>query len=234
MNYNESSLALIISRQDYRESDLLVTLYTENYGKLKLLARGAKKFNSKLAPFLEPLSLIKILIIPGKSINYLASASEKHLFLKIKEDYLKLESAGLAFKIFNKLVQENENDQVMFNYLLSWLESLEKAKNEKIDSLLTLFLIRFIDFLGYQPSLKNCLACQSKLRAGQQLFNFKLGGLVCSSCLKIMDRKDILAISENAVKLLRFLQKNQTTIIVKKPLIKELNIFLMKFLAYHS
>ncbi len=230
----QAGSAIIIKSSDFKENDLLVTVYSQNFGKLNLLARGAKKFNSKLAAHVEPLSLVEVLIIPGKGIEYLAAASLKEQFLAIKNSWPKIEVAGLAFNLFNSAVKENDRDQTMFTWLVTWLRNLEKTKAENSQVLFALFLIRFLDLLGYRPDLSDCLACRQKLRAGQQFFNLNSGGLICQPCRSQFALKDILSLSENCVKLLRFLQKNQKSVVVKKSLIKELNDFLLKFWSYQK
>ncbi len=227
-----TNLALIISRRDFRENDILVDLYTKNYGKQVAIARGAKKFKAKLSSHIEPLTLVDILIIPTKGISYLVSAKTKESFYQIKHSYNKLQTAGKALNIFNQSIKENEADQKLFNYLLSWLKKLEESKEEDIEYLFLLWMIRFLEMQGFMPNFKNCQSCQNKLMSGKQFFNFNTGSLLCSNCQSKYQNKDLYQLSENAVKLFRFLANNQEKIIVKKSLIKELNIFLYKFWQY--
>lgn len=229
-----NNLALIISRKDYRENDLLVNLYSQEKGKQTLLVRGAKKFKSKLASHIEPLTVSEILIINTKSLNYLASAKSKETFSLIKSSYTKLALAGKVLNIFNQSVKENEADRKLFNFLVLWLKKLELAKKEDLEYLFLLFMIRFLDILGYLPNFTNCQKCQKKLISGQQIFSFSSGSLLCRNCQQNKSDQDFYKLSENSVKLFRFLVNNQEKIIVKKSLIKELNIFLYKFWQYHQ
>lgn len=229
-----TNLAIIISRHDYREHDILVDLYTENSGRKKLLARGAKKFKAKLSSHLEPLSLVEILIIPTKSIDYLASSYTKESFLKIKNSWPKLQIAAKVLNIFSQTVRENEKDERLFNYLLLWLNKLNDSDEENSSYLFSLWLIRFLELLGYMPNLISCQSCQNQLNLGKQYFSFNLGGLICLSCQSKFPVSDLYKISENSIKLLRFLNNNQKKIIVKKTLIKELNIFLYKYWQYYQ
>ncbi len=229
-----TNLAIIVSRRDFKENDVLVNLYTQNHGKQVTIARGAKKFKAKLSSHIEPLTLVESLIIPTKAISYLASSKTKESFYQIKNSYNKLQTAGRALNIFNHSIKENEADQKLFNYLLIWLRKLEESKEEDIEYLFLLWMIRFLDILGYLPNFKNCQSCQKKLLSGKQFFNFNTGSLLCSNCQSKYENKDLYQLSENAVKLFRFLASNQERIIVKKTLIKELNIFLYKFWQYQQ
>lgn len=228
-----TSLAIIISRKDYRENDVLVDLYAKNFGRRKLLARGVKKFKAKLSPHIEALSLTEILIIPTKSIDYLASSNTKDYFIEIKESWPKLQTAGKVLNIFSQTVKENERDENLFNYLLLWLNKLKDSNEENSSYLFSLWMIRFLELLGYMPNLKNCQSCQNTLNSGKQYFNFNLGGLTCIKCRVNYQGSELYEISENAIKLLRFITTNQEKIIVKKNLIKELNVFLYKYWQYY-
>ncbi len=229
-----TNLAIIISRRDFRENDVLVSLYTKNYGKQVTIARGAKKSKAKLSSHIEPLTLVDTLIIPTKAISYLASSKTKESFYQIKNSYNKLQIAGKVLNIFNQSIKENEGDQKLFNYLYSWLKKIEESKEENIEYLFLVWMIRFLDSLGFLPNFINCQRCQKKLVSGKQFFNFNTGSLLCSNCQIKYQNKDLYQLSENAVKLFRFLSNNQEKIVVKKSLIKELNVFLYKFWKYYQ
>jgi DNA repair protein RecO len=51
---------IVFSKKDFKESDLLVTVYTKKYGKVFLQARGGKKITSKLSSHIEPANLVII------------------------------------------------------------------------------------------------------------------------------------------------------------------------------
>jgi DNA repair protein RecO (recombination protein O) len=229
-----TNLAIIISRKDYRENHVLLDLYTQNSGRIKLLARGAKKFKAKLSSHLEPLSLVEILIIPSKSIDYLASSNTKNYFTGIKNSWSKLETAGKVLNVFSQTVKDNEKEEKLFNYLLLWLNKLDDLEEENCSYLFSLWMIHFLELLGYMPNLKNCQSCQKKLNSGRQYFNFSLGGLLCLDCKNKFSLTNLYQLSENSIKLLRFLANNQEKIIVKKTLIKELDIFLDKYWQYYK
>ncbi len=240
MTSNFSGPAIILERQAYREHDLLVTLYSQNAGKLTLLARGGKKLSSKLAAHVEPLSLVEVLIIPGRGFDYLASAITKDALADLKNDWFKLKVAGQAINIFKQSVKDNQTDLQLFTFLQTWLSALSQSTNQQggdfsetqANIFLIHFLLKLIDLLGYRPVLKTCVVCQRKLSAGKQLFDFQLGGLVCQRHLTT-DRSQSLVMSENCVKLLRFWQFSNKAIIIPQSLVREATNFLLTFWRYY-
>jgi DNA repair protein RecO (recombination protein O) len=237
-----SSKAIILNRYDWREADRLVSVYTQEYGRLSLLARGARKFSSKLAAHLEPISLSQILIIKGKGFDYVGSALMSEAFLGIKEDLNKLYFAGQALNFFKRLVGEGEKDEDLFNYLEKWLLSLDRARSHNREEKegnslnkedgrfrLALFYWRVLSFLGYGLSLDSCVACQKKIIEGaNSKINFSQGGLLCSLCQSKAvqsHHQSSYPITDNCIKWLRYLDKgaepNLKTIKMSAKLLKE-------------
>ncbi len=252
MDETKNSQAIILNRSDYRESDSLITVYTKDYGKLSLIARGAKKLSSKLSGHLEPLSLVDILIIKGKGFDYIGSALGRQAFLGIKDDLNKLYFAGLALRNFNLLVRDNQPDERLFFLLQRFLEVLDNYSGDEFtrengDLLYVFFALKLLSELGYRPEMHECLSCRSQIKSGKNYFNLKNGGLVCENCFKkefsIYEKEgirpaEILTISDNCIKLMRFMTDNKLETASKlrldKKFIKELSILVNNFISFRS
>ena len=208
--------AIILNRRDYREADRLVSVYTPDYGRLELLARGARKLGSKLAPHLEPISLSRLLVVKGKGFDYVGAALMTEPFLKIKQDLNKLYFSGQALNLFSRLVKTGEADPELFAWLEKWLRNLEAGggvdnhlSKEDGRFRLALFSWRLFILLGYGPQLDNCVACGRKLAAGKNRFDLARGGLLCPDCFDPAGSDGaILPLSDNCIKLLRLIAGN--------------------------
>ncbi|MBN2884398.1 DNA repair protein RecO [Patescibacteria group bacterium] len=236
--------AIILNRRDYREADRLVSVYTPEFGRLSLLARGARKWGSKLAPHLEPISISKILVVKGKGFDYVGSAIMSEAFLNIKQDLNKLYFVGQALSIFSRLVHEGETDKELYQWLERWLHNIDEASPnlpfDKEDGRfrLALFSWRLLSLLGYGTQLQTCIVCDEKIKAGKNSFDLSRGGLLCSSCqtkpdFNILDNS-LLALSDNCIKLLRLIDGGEIKNIKFSPkLLKEwenLNIQRLRWL----
>jgi DNA repair protein RecO (recombination protein O) len=126
MEDSKKTLAIVLNRQDYREYDSLVSFYTLEFGKLTLMARGTKRLKSKLAGHLEPISVVDLMIIPGKGRDYAAGAISQEVFSGIKADLNKLYYAGLGLRWFRRLTSENEPDKTLFFLVFEYLNILDK------------------------------------------------------------------------------------------------------------
>lgn len=70
--------AIVLSRQDTGEHDMLFNLYTKEYGKVRALAQGIKKEQAKLRGHLETLSLVEVGFVVGKTGERLIYSSLIH------------------------------------------------------------------------------------------------------------------------------------------------------------
>lgn len=216
------SKAIIINRKNWREADRLVSVYTPDYGRLSLIARGACKPNSKLAAHLEPITIAQLLIIKGRGLDYVGSAIMTESFYLIKEDLNKLYFAGRALDFFSRMTKEGEKDEALFNWLEKWLISLNGAQGNKDLNKhdghfrLLLFYWRLLALLGYALNLDSCVVCKKKIIAGNKnRLDLIRGGLLCPSCAvadgtSVLNQKNqaVLNISDNCIKLWRYLDGN--------------------------
>ena len=215
--------AIVLSRKDYREHDSLVVFYTLLQGKRILLARGVKKITSKLAGHLEPFNLVDLMSIYGKNWDYVGSVIARETFPIIKKDINRLYYAGLAFNWVQKILEDEQADEDIFNLLTDYLKQLESMsianENNKTNNLsknqgellFSFFIFKFLAFSGYNPQIKNCLDCGQVISPGQNFFNLNSGGLVCRHCFANINQTqklEFLTISDNCVKLVRFILEN--------------------------
>lgn len=234
MAESQNSEALIIKRNDWRESDSRVVLYTKQFGKLSLVARGSKKFKSKIAGHIEPISLVDIMLLKGKAFDYLGSAITKNSFLNIKSDLNALYFVGAAFALFDAQVKEEAPDEELFNFLITWLDLIDEKFAPNLDKdngelLYNYFVIHFLTILGYKPELHYCLDCHKTINPGSNYLNLRLGGLICEDCLQLNQTKylpsEIVKITDDCIKLLRIFSEKDSyqTIKISPALSRELS-----------
>lgn len=217
MTESQNSPALIIKRNDWRENDSRVVLYTKKFGKLSLVARGAKKMRSKISGHIEPISLVDVMILKGRAFDYLGSALIKQAYLNIKSDLNALYFVGSALALFDSQVKDEAEDEELFYFLIYWLDLVNdrfaiKLDKENGELLYNYFVIRLLTILGYKPESRHCLDCHKAVKPGLNYLNLRLGGLICGDCLAKNQQKylpnEILKISDDCIKLLRIFSEN--------------------------
>jgi DNA repair protein RecO (recombination protein O) len=123
--------AIILNRYDFRESDSRIICFSEDRGKLELVARGAKKLKSKSSGHLEPLTLSRLMVVAGKDMDYVGTAVGENFFPAVKENLEKTQIAIQALGLVEKMTRVSEVDghAEIFNLLKIFLERIETAKN---------------------------------------------------------------------------------------------------------
>lgn len=177
----KESDALVLSCTEHGESDLIVTLFCQDVGRLTAIAKGAKKSKKRFVNKLELFSFLHInyQVKANRSLAFLAEAELHTSFLHLRRD-LKLYSIASVIREFLLLgVRENEPDLQIFRLSLWALHNLQQQPT----TILCLFLIRFYDYIGYRPDLHNCANCEKKI-SSQNRYNFDTGGgrIICSRC----------------------------------------------------
>ncbi|BFD25077.1 MAG: DNA repair protein RecO [Candidatus Parcubacteria bacterium] len=213
MAETQRSRALILKRSPWRDYDSRVVLYTEDYGKKILSARGTKKMSSKLAAHLEPITQVDLMILTSRQNSYVGSAVMSEGFLNLKNDLNALYYAGAAIDLFDNLVKENLSDPALFNFFNNWLFNLnQEALNlsrPRGERCYQHFISRLLSLLGYEPDLSHCAWCGQALKPGGNFFSGAQRGLICPLCRQNSRFSGVSRpITDNVIKILRLATKN--------------------------
>jgi DNA repair protein RecO (recombination protein O) len=203
--------AFVLKAEPYKEQDLLISVYSLEEGKLILNARGARKSSSKLGGHLQVFALVDLMVVSGKVFDYIGAAKNNKSYLQIREDFNKLQIAGKALYVFNRLVNTKVQDQELYYLLHNFLDYLNNKNNcnlnnniNKLEMYYLSFLWQLLDILGYKPDLYNCNYCKKKISDGINYFNLDKASLAC----KQSNRQEAsIKLSSNMVKYLRFLNE---------------------------
>ena len=141
-------LAIVLSRHDFRENDQIVSLYTQEKGKMEVLARGVKKIISKNSAYLEPGFLVDAEIVSGKEITHLTKVQPINLFKNIRTDLAKISMVGYAMNTLDRLLKPGDADKRIFQLTASFLEFLDET-SEVPPLLLDAFLLKIFSLLGF-------------------------------------------------------------------------------------
>lgn len=173
---------VVLRRQQLKEYDELVGIYTEERGKVEVIARGVKKILSKNAAHLEPFSVIEFGTVPGKELDILTSVQGVEYFLSIRQNVIKSFYALFVVTLFDKLVLPLGSEEKMFSLIVLWLEALSQSFQPQI-FFIDAFVIALLSELGFQPELSQCVFCGKEIESSSSLFlSIEKGGAVDESC----------------------------------------------------
>lgn len=227
---------IILSYKDYREVDRIITLYTQELGKLNVVARGVRKIQAKLAGHLELFNITELHLVFKKKFLVISSINIES-FWAIKEHSGRLKSAFAISELLDKAVQEQLKDEYLFR-LLAKVLSLLATSAKNFDLLYDWFAFRLIAHLGYEPELKKCVECHGQLSPEMLFFSISQGGVLCGKCAQSLrgGLERIMKISPNALKVMRvFFDKVELVNKLNFPegVNKELKILLDRYLLFN-
>jgi len=145
--------AFILKRQNYRDSDLLISAYSLQRGKVILHARGAKKIKSKLAGHLEPVSLSQLNVIAGRHFDQLIGANNLTTYRLIKNNYQKTWQALSFLHLVDQLTLTNHPDPRIFNLIAKYLDFLKKNSQHYLFARVAVSF-KLLALLGLNPAAK--------------------------------------------------------------------------------
>ena len=162
----------------YGESSKILRLFTEKYGILPVMAKGAYLPKSSFVSLSQPFTLGKFTLGEGQSFYYLEYGEIIHVPMKFRSSYDKIISASVMAEVTRKTLQEGEVNPKIFSLLRKAYMVLEDTTSEKL--LLAGYLMKLLTFLGFRPSLHQCIRC-GKIVTTPRIYDIS-GGVRCCEC----------------------------------------------------
>ena len=175
-----------ISLKSYRlgETSKVVVCYTRDYGKVRLVAKGARKGGGRLGAALEPMQVSGVVFYlrPGRDLLFVSQAEVERQWPELRRDVVRMAYAGAALELVDALVSEREPDPDLFDGLEAALEQVAAAPPASLDVVLWNFELSLASALGYTPELARCVVCGRPPGCGAS-FGAGRGGIVCGDCV---------------------------------------------------
>jgi DNA repair protein RecO (recombination protein O) len=194
--------AIVIKRIKLGEADRILTLYTPELGKLKAVAKGTRRPQSKLGGHVELLTHSHLMLARGRNLDIITQAQTINNFLPIKDDLERISRGLYIAELVDSFTGEHIEDRQLFNLLLETLHQLSRSKDYEL--VLRYFELHLLDHLGYRPQLQQCTECNSPLKPETNFFSPHQGGVLCHDCG--FNEPAARPLSLNALKVLRLWQ----------------------------
>ncbi len=224
--------ALILARSDFGEADRLLTLFSREFGKIRAVAKGARKPQSRKTGHVELFMRSRFLLAKGRDLFVITQAELVEAYPALRADLVRTTYASYACELLNRFTQEDDRHVDMYELLSQALGWFATATDQRLAA--RVYELRLLGLAGYRPQLFQCLSCREPIEEQDQFFSAELGGLLCPDCRRT-DRQ-ARPISAVAVKVLRYLQtrpwETVQTLQLKRPLHLELESLMHHYLTY--
>lgn len=193
---------IVLRRLDIGEADRIVTLFTMEQGKRRIVAKGTRRTSSRLAGHLEPFCATRLLVARTRGLDIVSQAETVESFGALRKTERGIATAGYFCELVDSLLPEGEQQEAVYELLFAALRLLADGRD---DALVThVFELGILRLLGYRPELAVCVNCKTPLEPEPNGFTVD-GGALCPRCLRL--RPGALPLSINGLKLLRAIDR---------------------------
>jgi DNA repair protein RecO (recombination protein O) len=172
--------AVVLRHADWGEADRLLWLFSREQGKLRAVAKGARKLLSRKAGHLQPFTRVALMLSHGRDLWIVTQAETVDTYLPIRQDLLRTGYAAYTAELLDRFTYEEGENSLLYRLLV---ETLERISNEE-DAFWAVryFEIHLLDLLGFKPELFECVVCREPIQPEDQFFSLLQGGVMCPRC----------------------------------------------------
>ena len=210
-----SSPAIVLRSWAYGESDKIVSFLTRDFGKIRGIAKGAKRSRKRFLNVLEPFTLVQLRFHerPNSPLAFVHACDWVYVFRAIARDLGKIAHASYLVEITDELTRDGDDSLSLFEHLRSGLRFLEE--NAASPEFLTAFELMLLRLAGFQPILEQCQRCGRAPGDDDDRWNVRWGfspadgGVLCRDCRDY--RREAVPLSSGALDTLIHIQRHGWT-----------------------
>lgn len=177
--------AIVLQVKPYGEADLIVDFFSSQWGRMRGIAKGAKKSKKRFVHCLEPLNWVRLTLFEKQTLS-LARIDQGELidpFPGIRKDFRKWGQAGYFCEMIKELFAVGDQNPLVFELIRESLQVLDREKGDR--EVFLIFQIQLLKLAGYALYLNACLNCGKKAEEiGEASFSLTRGGILCPHCLR--------------------------------------------------
>lgn len=170
---------------DFGESDRIVAFFTADMGKLRAIAKGAKRSKKRFGVNLDTFSLVELYLTQRarSGLPMLQGCDLIDPFLAIRQSLERISLASYMVELASSVATEGEANPGLFQLLVSALSTVDQGKGGA--GLTRLFELKLLTAAGLAPEFKSCLACRREIEKKNRVaFSPSKGGVLCPACLR--------------------------------------------------
>lgn len=172
--------AVVLRHSDWGEADRLLVLYARELGKIRAIAKGARRVRSRKAGHLEPFTRVTLMLARGRDLWIVTQAETVEAYQPLREDLLLTGYAAYVVELLDRFSYEEGQNKGLFRLLISTLQRI--AFEQDVFLAVRYYEIRLLDMLGFRPELFQCIGCKKKIIPEDQYFSAEQGGVLCPRC----------------------------------------------------
>lgn len=172
---------LVAKSTNFGEGDKILTLLTEEYGKVQAMARGARRTRSKLVAGTQLFCYCDFVLFKGRTWYYIDQIEVINTFHRIRNDLATLSCCTYLMELASEVIQPGQPPGGILKVILKALHSFSVGKVQP-EMLLRAAELKILAHAGFRPQLDRCVNCGRSKQNGY--FSPISGGILCVNCEK--------------------------------------------------
>lgn len=180
----EQTDALVLRIFPWSETSCIANIYTRDFGKLSVLAKGARRPKSPFEAALDLLSICRVVFIPksGDALDLLTEAKLLRRFRAGSADLMRLYSGYYVAELLDRLTDKGDEQRELFELAEATLTALADPELELRAVVLRLEL-QMLRMVGHLPSWNVCAQCGEAVPSDEgATFGLLASGVLCERC----------------------------------------------------
>ena len=173
--------ALVLRGVDYKETDKILTLFTQDQGKLTASARGCRKKGSAIAAGCQLLAWSEMVLYDYQGRWSVKEAATQRLFRGVRDDIERLSLGCYFAEAAELLAVEGEENPELLALTLNSLHALDKMPDKPLPLVKAAFEWKAMALAGYEPLIDSCGVCGA-VTPEEPRFHLREGVLHCAKC----------------------------------------------------
>lgn len=170
--------AVALKATDYKESDKLLLLYSLEYGKISVHAKGARKGTAKLKFACDQFCFGQYELAQTGDRYTLKTCAEVESFYSLREDIVTFYAACAIAECIINYTEEGQSEPKIFVALLKAFQQLTAGVEPLIVTLK--FVLDFLELDGFKLDFARCTCCGAS--APKMYLDIERGGVTCDGC----------------------------------------------------
>jgi DNA repair protein RecO (recombination protein O) len=228
----KESEAIVLRTYPMREADLLVTLFTRLEGKVRGVARSAKKSKRRFGGALEPLTYVRA-YYEDRERQELARLDSFEVIespMAVEVSYPKAVALGHVAELLDELLPDREANDAVFRLTLSVLQEL---RGPGLWMPVTYFELWMTRLMGFLPEFSECIVCGRSLNGNRAFWHALADGLMCAEDKRLASSEMSPESRKIAAQMLRSRVADFASVDWPKAVCADLRKFLVQTLERH-
>lgn len=178
----EKAEAVVLKTLNHGDTSKIITLYSKEFGRLKLIAKGVRAPKSKALGLFQPIRHLQVIYYSkaNSGLQMFKSGELINGYFGLENDFDRLTLALVVIELLDRSVEDEEPHPKLFQLLTTTLSRLSDQETTAAEAY-WFFHLQLLQELGFRPHIEHCSVCREPLRSGGSQ---GLGGshLECVKC----------------------------------------------------